>query len=329
MTPIGRRGELLPANLNVHDKTLTLNLLEHQCIPYQFPSASMDSLYRILYPIPPANRTRTRRLEILCLGLSRSGTESLKQALETLGCQKVYHGFNIADNPRDAVVWCRLGFAKYRDEETSDSGLFTASSFDRVLGDCDAVTDIPCAIFGPELLKAYPHAKVILNRRTDEDAWVRSVQSALMPVVNSRSYWFRCLFDTEMFWIRRCYDACLVTVLQTGSWTNDNEGLEFGKKIYQEHYARLESIMRRDGREWLDWGVQDGWDPLCAFLGRPKPDGMDFPSGNDPKEFLERRAKVHGERHRRMKRNMWIVAGLTGLGMAIVISQVIGPFQLV
>jgi Sulfotransferase domain len=88
-------------------------------------------------------------------------------------CALIPDGFNVPENPGDAIVWCRLGFAKAQGEP-SDSNLFTAHSFDRVIGDCDAVTDVPCAIFGPEMLQAYPDAKVILNRRTDEEAWVRS-----------------------------------------------------------------------------------------------------------------------------------------------------------
>jgi hypothetical protein len=65
----------------------------------------MDSLYRIIYPISEANRSRTRSLETVCLGFSRSGTESLKQALEILGCEKVYHGFNVAETPDDAETF--------------------------------------------------------------------------------------------------------------------------------------------------------------------------------------------------------------------------------
>jgi hypothetical protein len=55
--------------------------------------------------------------------------------------------------------------------------------------------------------------------------------------------------------------------------------------------------MRRNGREWLDWEVHDGWAPLCEFLGKEVPWGVEFPSGNDPKEFTERRARLHGEKN--------------------------------
>jgi len=141
-------------------------------------------------------------LRSCCLGLSHSGTESLKQALEILGYKKVYHSFNISDNlatPLYGVVLVSPKLAM----SPPGSSLFTAHLFDRMIGDCDAVTDIPCAIFGQELLHAYPDAKVILNRRRDDEAWVRSVRSTLILVAGNWSYWFKCFFDAEMFWIRR------------------------------------------------------------------------------------------------------------------------------
>lgn len=280
----------------------------------------------MIYSIPEANRIRTRPLHIMCLGLSRSGTESLKQALEILGCEKVYHGFNVPENPGDAIVWCRLGFAKAQGEP-SDSNLFTAHSFDRVIGDCDAVTDIPCAIFGPEMLQAYPDAKVILNRRTDEEAWVRSVRSAIIPVAHSWSFWFKSFFDAELFWIRRTYDACFFPVFKTQHWTPDDDGLNFGKQIYREHYSRLKSALKQENRDLLEWDVRDGWAPLCEFLGKQVPLGVEFPRGNDPKEFAARRAQMHGERMRRVRRNIWIAGSVVGVGLAIVVAWIIARVE--
>ena len=284
--------------------------------------AAMDSLYHIIYPLPEPNQTRTRPLEIMCLGLSRSGTESLKRALELLGCEKVYHGFNVPENPGHAIVWCRLGFAKEAQHESSDSSVFTARSFDRMIGDCDAVTDIPCATFGPELLQAYPNAKVILNRRTDEEAWVRSIRQTLLPLQTSWPFWFKCFFNAEMFWVRRCFDACFAPAVQHHRWTPDDAGSKSAKQIYREHYLRLETIMRREGRDWLGWGVQDGWAPLCEFLGKDVPQGIEFPTGNDPQEFVVRRERIYVERMRRMRRNMWITGGLAGVGLAAVVARV-------
>jgi hypothetical protein len=118
----------------------------------------MSQLYHIVYPIREANRTRARPLEILCLGLPRSGTDSLKQALEQLGYKRVYHGFRVAENPGETVAWCRPGFAK-TGYHSPDSGLFTAESFGRIIGDCDAVTDIPAPYSAPKCCRPTPMQK--------------------------------------------------------------------------------------------------------------------------------------------------------------------------
>jgi hypothetical protein len=39
----------------------------------------------------------------------------------------------------------------------------------------------------------------------------------------------------------------------------------------------------------LLFGVHDGWEPLCRFLGRPVPP-IDFPTGNDVETFHRRLA---------------------------------------
>ena len=98
--------------------------------------------------------------------------------------------------------------------------------------------------------------------------------------------------------------------------------MQFGRQIYGEHYSQLESIMGREGREWLDWDVRDDWLPLCEFLGRQVPKAIQFPSGNDQKEFVECRARIHGERHRRMRRNMWITGGVVCIGFATAVAWV-------
>jgi hypothetical protein len=78
--------------------------------------------------------------------------------------------------------------------------------------------------------------------------------------------------------------------------------------------------MKRNGREWLDWDVHDGWGLLCEFLGKPVPQEDEFPSGNDLKEFAEQRARIHGERMRRVRRNMLIAGGVVGAGLAAVVA---------
>lgn len=53
----------------------------------------MLPILRLIYPLPEAQQTRTKPLQAICLGLPRSGTKSLKTALEILGFDGVTHGF--------------------------------------------------------------------------------------------------------------------------------------------------------------------------------------------------------------------------------------------
>lgn len=91
-------------------------------------------------------------MQILALGLSRCGTESLKFALEDLGYKGVYHGFEV--KAEECMVWCRLWDAKVAGRVVG------IEDFDRLIGNCEAVTDAPCNMFGEELIRAYPNGMV-------------------------------------------------------------------------------------------------------------------------------------------------------------------------
>lgn len=101
--------------------------------------------------------TRDRPLQVLALGLSRCGTESLKFALEELGYNGVYHGYEITG--QQCMEWTRLWDRKIARPGENVVGL---EDFDRLIGNYEAVTDAPCNMFGVELIQTYPNAKVWL-----------------------------------------------------------------------------------------------------------------------------------------------------------------------
>jgi len=70
-------------------------------------------------------------------------------------------------NPPDNNMWYRALQAKFK-----GVGTFSNADWDALLGHCQAVCDIPAAAFGPELIAAYPDAKVILTIR-DVDKWYK------------------------------------------------------------------------------------------------------------------------------------------------------------
>ena len=109
-----------------------------------------------IYRYDEPNVVRDRPMKVLALGLSRCGTESLKLALEDLGYKGVYHGYEVKGD--ECMVWTRLWDAKVAGLG-ADIGV---ESFDKMIGNYEAVTDAPGNMFGKELVEAYPDAKVWL-----------------------------------------------------------------------------------------------------------------------------------------------------------------------
>ncbi|KAJ7032752.1 hypothetical protein C8F04DRAFT_1106433 [Mycena alexandri] len=173
-----------------------------------------ENLLQLLYPLSPPGpcpRDPSRPMRILCLGLPRSGTDSLRTALLTLGYSRVWHGFDLPlHRPRDCALWVPLLRAKLAEQQAghttttnhdAEQQLDPASfDWDRLLGDCDAVMDMPPCLFWAELLRFYPDARVVVNRRRDTDAWHRSLDGAAQTVLRGWTLWALSWFDPALYW---------------------------------------------------------------------------------------------------------------------------------
>ena len=136
------------------------------------------------------------------------------------------------------------------------------------------MTDFPAACFGPELISAYPEAKVILTTR-DPDAWVESVRSTLNWRYNDKVLYWLSFVD----WGYRMYAPMYAMM-----WDRFFEG-DFDKnarKAFERHSAELRSLV--PAGKLLEYDVREGWEPFCEFLEVDKPDQL-FPSGNDKDGF--------------------------------------------
>ncbi|KAL3482115.1 hypothetical protein BJX99DRAFT_217391 [Aspergillus californicus] len=235
----------------------------------------MSLLEKWIYRSPtPPPQTRTKPMRVLALGMSRSGTESLRRALIILGYDHVYHGFDMTDSyPMQWKQWALLGRRKYGLQGTTHKGdpQLSAADFDEIIGHAEAVTDQPCAIFAPELIKAYPAAKVILNHR-DVDAWYGSITALILP--HARGFWYHVLpwFQADMYWAVQYTVHCFNKYFYDSLERN-------GKWVYEQHSATIKGLLVDEPERLLVWQVQDGWEPLCRFLDKPVPE-EEFPSGN-------------------------------------------------
>ncbi len=203
----------------------------------------MSDLLDACYPLARPQRVRDRSMKVLALGLPRTGTDSLREALEKLGYDHVYHGFDCIMSTEECRAWTEL-YTK-RDKGSN----ITVDDFDAILGHSQAVTDHPCCLFGPELIDAYPEAKIIVNHRSDVDAWYRSLM-AVLPIIDASSDYFRAWVDAEEYWgyefIRRGFRKY---------FRHDVPGS--AKPVYEEHYARIRAKLQPG--QYLEWKVEDGW----------------------------------------------------------------------
>ena len=156
----------------------------------------------------PQPRTRTVPMEVLAVGLPRSATESLQSALLTLGYDHCYHGWDYVTDLDYLPYWARLCRQKHYNSssrwslfpEASKPAQLSAADFDQVIGHCRAITDSGAAAFAYDLIHAYPDAKVVLNKRTDLDAWESSVDKSLVKLGSNPMDNFLRWFDRDYWW---------------------------------------------------------------------------------------------------------------------------------
>src|SRR5215470_19638616 len=108
-------------------------------------------------------------LELIGAGLGRTGTLSLKAALERIGYGPCYHMIEVLTAPERVRHWL----------EQTQSG---SHDWDAIFHGYRATVDWPAAAFWRELVERYPDAKVLLSLR-DADRWYDSVMNTIYPAM--------------------------------------------------------------------------------------------------------------------------------------------------
>ena len=151
-------------------------------------------------------------------------------------------------------------------------------AWNQLLGNCGAVTDIPCVIFAKELIEAHPNAKVILTVRDDAQQWQDSYDATVKQ-------WFRQIYEKAN--PTGLKDKLKNRFSKKSPVENMSELIqryylapleERGVKYYEQHNEMIKSLVRQD--RLLVYNVKQGWDPLVGFLGQP-PQDTPFPRLNE------------------------------------------------
>lgn len=192
-------------------------------------------------------------LRVIGAGLGRTGTTSLKLALERLLGAPCYQMGDVYRNPEHMSLWHRA----IRGHLPQWQSLFTGYS---------AAVDWPVASFWRELSAAYPDALIVLSVR-DSDAWWHSANDTIFELFqrSKNRAWRRMM--SELF-TRRFTTAAI-----------DKEDYI---NAFERHVSEVRAIAPE--HRLLEWHPDDGWEPLCRALGVAIP-AIQFPHVNTAKEF--------------------------------------------
>jgi hypothetical protein len=213
-------------------------------------------------------------IKVIGAGLGRTGTLSLKLALEELGFSKCYHMTEVLAHREDVRVWD----AAARGEPVDWDALFRGYQ---------ATVDWPGCSFYQELLRHYPEAKVVLTVR-DPEKWYESARQTIYSVRQVFPSWVRLLNPRMRFFLRM-----VDRLIWAGTFQERFEDKPFAIAVFNQHNEHVRHVVPPE--RLLVYEVKEGWGPLCAFLGVPVPDGKPFPHVNDAAEFrawIQRAARI-------------------------------------
>jgi hypothetical protein len=195
-------------------------------------------------------------LSVIGAGFGRTGTMSLKLALDRLGFGPCYHMVEVFKNPKASGYW----------EAAADG---RPVDWEEVFAGYGSTVDWPSATFYKQLANAYPEAKVILTVR-DPEAWFASTQATIF----SR----HIRDDTEDDWQRM--------VLKVIGDLFDRRMTDKAKliEVYQRHNEEVRRTIPQE--RLLVYEVADGWEPLCRFLDAEVPNES-MPRANSTDEFRQ------------------------------------------
>jgi uncharacterized protein YndB with AHSA1/START domain len=196
-------------------------------------------------------------LEVIGAGVGRTGTTSLKIALERLLGRPCHHMYEMFVDPTEIPRWTDAIDGCPVDWTTMCSGYA-------------AVVDWPGAAFWPELTIANPDALVVLSVR-DAESWYRSAMNTIFQVYDIVPPEMRPWFES----MRRLLDQRFSCDFR------DPDAMMTAFELHNESVRRTIPPGRL-----LEWSPGDGWGPLCDRLGLDEPTDP-FPRANDTNQWRE------------------------------------------
>lgn len=190
-------------------------------------------------------------LKVVGAGVGRTGTHSLKIALEQLLGGPCHHMLEVFAHLEQVPVW-------------TDAIEGRPIDWQQLMDGYVAQVDWPGASFWPELLEANPDALVILSVR-DPEAWYKSASDTIFLAIDPANPWMASM--RKLFADRFC------------------DRLEDRSAMIAAFEKHNDEVRRRvPSSQLLEWAPGDGWEPICKRLGVSVPEAP-FPITNTTDEF--------------------------------------------
>lgn len=214
-------------------------------------------------------------IKVIGAGLPRTGTSSLKIALEELGFSPCYQMRELLSHPEQINFWSQASRGK-------------AIDWDLLFKDYQGTVDFPSYRYYYELLQYYSGAKVILTVR-DPQIWYESVKNTIYQVVepSSGQKFIEMLNLPDS--LRTRHLERIWSFVEKELWQLDFQGKfaekQYAIEVFHQHIEKVKQNVPLN--QLLVYQVTEGWESLCCFLDVPIPN-KPFPCLNKRATFEQR-----------------------------------------
>lgn len=204
-------------------------------------------------------------VQIIGAGLPRTGTMSLKYAIEHLLGGSCYHMHELYQKPGHVRLWNRV--------LEGETDLLT----DILDGYCAAL-DWPASAVWAEAMELFPDAKVLLSKRASSADWWDSVDQTVWQIIRTQNFRFSTKQD----------EAAAFSNLHrrlTNQFCVRWDDKKAARTAYDNHLISVRNTVPQE--RLLEFEVGEGWAPLCRALNAAEPNDP-FPNKNNREAFKSR-----------------------------------------
>jgi hypothetical protein len=204
-------------------------------------------------------------VQVIGAGFGRTGTWSLKAALEQVGFGPSFHMVDLMPHPDRAPM-----FLKALHGEEVD--------WNEVFAGFNSTVDWPGCTFYDRILGAYPSAKVILSVR-DPEKWYASAERTIYALKEAAA---RGALEGEGPGAPPEVLGMIRELIWDTTFEDRFADKAFAIDVFERHNEAVKQHVPAD--QLLVYEIQQGWAPICEFLGVETPEG-EFPHLNDAESF--------------------------------------------